>query len=147
MDPLQTSTGLLSPTLRAVALGLLVETVLPLLHQAPEVSSVPGGPDEGGAPSNPDLWQALRSKCGELSALVLRADNPQEAAAYVLSYLPKDLDYVFELVHGQKRSTQDKEVEARKHPPFPLSQLTARRGLPDLAVPPIALAAGCRPRA
>jgi hypothetical protein len=42
-------------------------------------------------------------KCGELSALVLRADDPGQAAAYVLRYLPKHLEDVFEVVRGQKR--------------------------------------------
>jgi hypothetical protein len=49
------------------------------------------------------LWQALRFKCGELSALVLRADDPAEAAGYVLGYLPKHFDYVFEQLFGRKR--------------------------------------------
>jgi hypothetical protein len=48
------------------------------------------------------LWQTLRCKCAELSALVLRADDPGEAAAYVLGYLPKHFDYVFEQLGGPK---------------------------------------------
>jgi hypothetical protein len=49
------------------------------------------------------LWQAFRLKSAELSALVLRADDPGEAAAYVLAYLPKHFDYVFEQLYGRKR--------------------------------------------
>jgi hypothetical protein len=108
---------------------------------------VPGGPDERGTAGNTELWQALRCKCGELSALVLRADDPQEAAAYVLSYLPKDLDYVIELVRGQKRSPADNEVEARKPASIALSPVITRRRLPGSAVPPTPLPAGSRSRA
>jgi hypothetical protein len=43
---------------------------------------------------------------------VLRADDPGEAAAYVLGYLPKHFDYVFELIHGQKRRPGFRESEA-----------------------------------
>ena len=97
MDPIQPNTTPLSPTLRALALGLLVETATPLLHQSPGES--PLRPGQGKC----ELWRALRCKCGELSALILRADDPHEAAAYVLGYLPKDLEYVFEQARGQKR--------------------------------------------
>ena len=103
MDPLHANTGLLPPGLRALALGLLVETVVPLLNNAREESPVPPGPDEGGAEGKAELWQALHGKCGELSALVLRADDPGQAAAYVLRYLPKHLEYVCEVVRGRKR--------------------------------------------
>jgi Na+-driven multidrug efflux pump len=146
MTPFQPSTAL-SPTLRALALGLLVETVLPLLHKSRGDSPVPPDQDEAGAAGNAELWQALRGKCGELSALVLRADDPHEAAAYVLSYLPKDLDYVFELVRGQKRPPEGKDVEARKLSSCERSPFSARRGLPELAVPPTPLPAGSRPTA
>jgi hypothetical protein len=61
------------------------------------------GPREGYADDQAELWQALRGKCGELSVLILRADDPAEAARYVLGYLPKHLEYVFELLHGPKR--------------------------------------------
>src|SRR5262249_20315387 len=70
---------------------------------AREESPVPPGQDEGGTEGKTELWQALHGKCGELSALVLRADDPGLAAAYVLHYLPKHLEYVFEVVRGQKR--------------------------------------------
>jgi hypothetical protein len=103
MDPLQSNTGLLPPTLRALALGLLVETVVPLLNRSPEEGPVPPGKGDRGADGEAELWQALRCKCGELSALVLRADDPGEAAAYVLDYLPKHFEYVFELLCGPKR--------------------------------------------
>ena len=103
MDPLQSNTGLLPPALRALALGLLVETVVPLLNKSPEEGPVPPGPGERGAEDKAELWQALRSKCGELSAVVLQANDPGEAAQYVLAYLPKQFEYVFELIYGQKR--------------------------------------------
>jgi len=103
MDPLQSNTGLLPPALRALALGLLVETVVPLLNKSPEESPVPPGQGERGADGKAELWQTLRCKCSELSALVLRADDPGEAAEYVLAYLPKHFEYVFELIYGQKR--------------------------------------------
>jgi hypothetical protein len=104
MEPLfQTNTGLLPPALRALALGVLVETVVPLLNNPGGESPVPPSQAEGDAAGKARLWEALRSKCGELSALVLRADDPGEAAAYALGYLPKHFDYVFELVQGQKR--------------------------------------------
>jgi Na+-driven multidrug efflux pump len=105
MDPIQPMTGLLPAALRALALGLLVETagngVTHTLNGSREKGPVPPGP--GGADGKAELWQALRGKCSELSALVLGADDPREAAAYVLGYLPKHLDYVFELIQGQKR--------------------------------------------
>src|SRR5262249_43218114 len=103
MDPLQSNTGLLPPALRALALGLLVETVVPLINKSREDSPVPPGQGERDANGNAELWQALHCKCGELSPLVLRADGPGEAAKYVLTYLPKHLEYVFELIYGQKR--------------------------------------------
>ena len=103
MDPCQPNTGLLPPALRALALGLLVESVVPLLNHSRDADPVPPGPDEEGEEGKAELWQALRGKCGELSALILRASDPAEAAAYVLDYLPKHFDYVFELIYGQKR--------------------------------------------
>ena len=103
MDPLQANTGLLPPALRALALGLLVETVVPLLNKSGEENPVQAGQDERGADGKTELWQTLRCKCGELSALVLRAEDPGEAATYVLAYLPKHFEYVFDLVYGQAR--------------------------------------------
>jgi hypothetical protein len=101
MDPLQRGTGLLPPALRALALGLLVETVGPLLAQTREESDTPPGTSAGETEGKADLWQAMRCKCGELSALVLRADDPEEAAAYVLRYLPKHFKYALEPARGR----------------------------------------------
>jgi hypothetical protein len=103
MNPLHPNTGLLPPALRALALGLLVETVVPLLGNAPEEGPGPSGPGDGNGNGGAELWQDLRGKCGELSAIVLRAHDPGEAAAYVLDYLPKHFDYIFELLCSQKR--------------------------------------------
>ena len=102
MDPFQPNTGVLPPALRALALGLLVETVVPLLNNSRDESPVPFGRGASGEEGEAELWQSLRGKCGELSALVLRADDPGEAAAYVLGYLPKHFEYVFELIDGLK---------------------------------------------
>ena len=112
MDPLQPNTALLPPPLRALALSLLIEAVVPLLNKAREGSPVPPGQDERGADGEGELWQALRSKCGELSALVLRAQHPPEAAAYVLGYLPKHFEYVFEQLFGRKRAPVLTDFEA-----------------------------------
>ena len=103
MDTLQSNTGLLPPALRALALGLLVETVVPLPMKPREGSPLPPGQGNRGTDGKAKLWHGLRCKCGELSALVLRAEDPGEAAEYVLSYLPKHFEYVFDLIHGQKR--------------------------------------------
>jgi hypothetical protein len=84
MNPSLPGNDPLSPTLRALALGVLLETVVPLPEQCRQGSSVPSG----------ELWQALRCMCAELSALVVRADDPEEAAAYVLDYLPLHLEAV-----------------------------------------------------
>jgi hypothetical protein len=70
------------------------------------------GLDQGDAGGEGPLWQALRAKCGEISALVLRADDPGEAAAYVLGYLPKHFEYVFEQLFGPKRSPVLRDCEA-----------------------------------
>jgi hypothetical protein len=103
MDPMYPNTGLLPPTLRALALGLLVETVVPMLARSRGESAVPLDQGESGPDGKAELWQNLRAKCDELAALVLRADDPEEAAAYVLGYLPTHLEYLFELLCGQKR--------------------------------------------
>jgi hypothetical protein len=101
MDTLHPSTGQLPPTLRALALGLLVETVVPLLAKPRVEIAAPPGSGNGEAKGKAELWQAMRGKCGELSALVLRADDPKEAAAYVLGYLPKHFKYVLEPAQGR----------------------------------------------
>jgi hypothetical protein len=67
------------------------------------------------------LWQDLRGKCDELSSLVLRAGDPEDAAAYVLSYLPKHLEYLLELLCGRRRVWAQDPVGA-------LSQPTHRNG-------------------
>jgi Na+-driven multidrug efflux pump len=103
MNPLLHNTAPLPPALRALALGLLIETGVAILGGSQDATPVPPGPDEGGADGDGSLWQALRHKCGELSALVLRADDPGEAAAFVLGYLPKHFEHVFEQLFGQKR--------------------------------------------
>jgi hypothetical protein len=104
MNPLGPNTGLLPPTLRALALGLLVETVVPILTRSEDESPVPPDPGESGADARAELWQDLRGKCDELSTLVLRAEDPEEAAAYVLGYLPKHFEYLFELLCGPRRA-------------------------------------------
>jgi hypothetical protein len=102
MEPLQANTSVLPPALRAIALSLLFETVLPLLNR-------PGGRPEdqgdgaGDSEDEVEVWQLLDRKCDELSALVLRANEPGEAARRVLRYLPKRFDYVFEQLFGGKR--------------------------------------------
>jgi hypothetical protein len=114
MDLLQPNTALLPPALRALALGLLIETGVSLLNRSPEESPVPPGQDERGADVKGELWQDLRSKCGELSALVLRAERPDEAASYVLGYLPKHFDFVFEQLRGRKRRPTLADFEAAR---------------------------------
>jgi hypothetical protein len=74
------------------------------------------------------LRQALRAKCGELSALVLRASDPGEAAGYVLDYLPKHFEYVFELIYGQKRRPVLRPVEE-------VCETTLRNGWHDADLP------------
>jgi len=94
--PFQANTGHLPPALRGLALNLLVETIVPLLNKAGEDGLVLAGPRGAGADGQAGVWTALRGKCGELSALVLRADDPEAAAEYVFGYLQKRLDYAFE---------------------------------------------------
>ena len=115
MDPLQPNTALLPPALRALALGLLIETGVSLLNKTSNDNGASSGQSEG------ELWQALRYKCGELSAMVLRAEDPGEAATYVLGYLPKHFDYVFEQVYGPKRRPVLGALP-------PVSQLALRNG-------------------
>ena len=112
MDFLQPNTALLPPALRALALGLLIETGVSLLNGSREENPVPPGPNVRGADGEGELWQNLRVKCGELSALVLRAEQPGEAASYVLGYLPKHFDFVFEQLHGRKRRPMLADFEA-----------------------------------
>ena len=103
MNPFPPNTALSPTARRALALGLLLETVVPWLDNSQDECPAHPGRGQGGADGEADLWQALRCKCGELSSLVLRAHDPGEAAAYVLGYLPQHLEYVFELLFGRKR--------------------------------------------
>jgi hypothetical protein len=102
MHPIDPNTARLSPALRALAMGLVVETVVPMLGRSQQDSPAPGH-GEGGAGARAASWQDLRWKCDELMALVLDTDDPKEAAAYVLGYLPKHVDCVFDLLCGRKR--------------------------------------------
>ncbi len=102
MGPSNSNTDLLPPALRALALGLLVETVVPVRNKSRAEGPVSPGRGERGPGGNAELCHALRCKCGELSALVLRADDPGEAAAYVLGYLPKHFEYMLDLLYCQK---------------------------------------------
>ena len=104
MDLLQPNTGGLPPALRALALGLLVETAVPLRNKTlQEENPVPPGQGEGNTEHEAVSWETLRGKCRELSNLVLLTADPGEAAAYVLAYLPRHIEDVLELVHCQKR--------------------------------------------
>jgi hypothetical protein len=93
-------------------LGLLVETVGPLLARSREESDAPSGSGAGETEGKAELWQAMRCKCGELSALVLRADDPEEAAAYVLRYLPKHFKYALEPGLGRPLTGTERESRA-----------------------------------
>ena len=101
MNPLPPNTALLSPTLRALALGLLVETAVPLENaphqESPALSLL--GPEEN--EGTEELWKALRGKCGELSALVLQSDDPRQAAAFLLGYLPRHFDRAFKSIQEE----------------------------------------------
>jgi Na+-driven multidrug efflux pump len=103
MDPFQLNPAPSPQALSALAMRVLIEAVIPVLNRYGEESLVLPGPDEGGAAGQGELWQALRSKCAELTGMVLRANDPGEAAAYVLRYLPGHFDYVFEELFGRKR--------------------------------------------
>jgi hypothetical protein len=98
------NTAPLPPALRALALGLLIEKGATVLGEARNEPPVPPGPVGLGAEDEGPFWQALRHKCWELSALLLRTDDPGEAAAYVLDYLPKHIEHVFEQLFGPKRT-------------------------------------------
>jgi hypothetical protein len=76
---------------------------VPLLDSSDDERPVPPAGDQGAGKGEADLWKALRGKCAELSSLVLRAEDPGEAGRYVLGYLPKHLEYVFEQLFGRKR--------------------------------------------
>src|SRR5258708_3934716 len=103
MNPLDQNTGRLPPPLRALAMALVVETVVPMLNPSRQLGPVPAGHGERGADARDASWPDLRLKCDELMALLLQADDPEDAAAYVLGYLPKNFKCVFELLCGRKR--------------------------------------------
>src|SRR5262249_6755313 len=105
-------TGPLSPTQRALALGLLVETVVPMLTRSRGEGPGPRAEGERGEGGQAELWQNLRAKCDDLATLVLWADDPEATAAYVLGYLPKHLEYLFELLYSRKRMPVLYSVEA-----------------------------------
>jgi Na+-driven multidrug efflux pump len=115
MEPLLQNTTPLPPALRALALGLLIETGVTMLGSPHSKAPVPAGQDGADAEAEGHLWQALRHKCGEISALVLRANHPGEAAAYVLRYLPKHFDYVFEQLFGHIRRSASDSFDGRPH--------------------------------
>ncbi len=94
------NTGRLPPALRALAMGLVVET--PMFNQSPPAGAAPAGDGASDAESRTASWQDLRWMCDELLALVFRADDPEEAAAYVLSYLPRHVEHLFEFLCGHK---------------------------------------------
>jgi hypothetical protein len=106
------NTAPLPPALRALALGLLIETGVTMLGGARDEPPIPPGTEGVGAEGEGPLWQALRNKCGEISALVLRADDPGEAAAYVLDYLPKHFEHVFEQLFGRKQKRLPNRLES-----------------------------------
>jgi hypothetical protein len=101
MNPLDPNTGGLPATLRAAAMGLVVETVVPT-STSPPMTPLHSGHGACGTDPRATSWQDLRWKCDELMALVFQTDDPHEAATYVLGYLPKHMDYVFELLCGRK---------------------------------------------
>src|SRR5262249_58401917 len=82
MDPFHPNTGPLPPTLRALAIGLLVETVVPMLDRSRGESPGARLPNEENAEGKDALWQNLRAKCDDLATLVLWADDPEHAAPY-----------------------------------------------------------------
>jgi len=102
MNHFDPNTGRLPPNLRAVALGLVVETVVPILGNSQHKNGAPPGHGAGGGDGRSESWRDLRWKCDELMGLVLQTDDPQEAATYVLGYLPKHFDCVFDLLSGGK---------------------------------------------
>jgi hypothetical protein len=103
MNPVDPNTGKLPPSLRALAMGLVVETVVPMLGRSQHKNGAAAGHGARGDDAGPETWRDLRWKCDELMGLVLQTDDPQEAATYVLGYLPKHFDRVFELLSGQRR--------------------------------------------
>jgi hypothetical protein len=121
MNSLDLTTGQLPPALRALAMGLVAEMAVPMLNESRPDSSVPAGRGGRSADAGAASWKALRWKCDELMALVLQADDPEEAAAYVLRYLPKHFEYVFKLLCGRKRRAYRKASAGTAVPTTPTS--------------------------
>jgi hypothetical protein len=71
MEPLQQDAVPL-PVLRALALSLLLETVLPLLNRPAEELPELHAPDVESPELEVELWRLLQRRCDELSAHVLR---------------------------------------------------------------------------
>jgi hypothetical protein len=88
---------------RAFVLALRIDNVVTALNGLGEDRPGPGGSHWRDTFREVEMWQALRLKCGELAALVCRADRPGEAAAYVLGYLPTHLEDILEPLCGRKR--------------------------------------------
>jgi hypothetical protein len=98
----------------AFALALRINNVVTALNGLGEEGLEPPGPGARGAFREAELWQALRVKCGELSALVCRADRPGEAAAYVLGYLPTHFEDILELLFGRQRLPATDGLDAER---------------------------------
>ena len=88
MAPLQPNTARLPPALRALALGLLVETAVPLPRSWPGAGMMLPGPGGGATANKADLRRALRRKCGELRALALQADDRNRGGGLIRPHLP-----------------------------------------------------------
>ena len=102
MSPLDPNTCRLPPALRALAMGLVVDTVMPKPNTSPQAGPAPAGNGAKNADPRAASWQDLQWKCDELLTLALQTDDPEEAAAYVLGYFPRHFRYVFELLGGRK---------------------------------------------
>jgi hypothetical protein len=90
--------------LRALALAILAKAAMPSNNGSPEGAIlVPPHRGEAYVEGEILLERSLRSKCHELAALVLLANDPQETAADVLAYLPHHLARTFDLVRPAKR--------------------------------------------
>ena len=111
MLPLDPTTAQLPPALRALAMGLVAETVVPVLNHSRLSSPAPTGDSEKGTRARTASFRDIRWKCEELMALVLQADNPEAAAAYVLRYLPKHVDSVFERLDGREEARRKASEE------------------------------------
>lgn len=86
------------PVLGMVQVSLLSAVVL--LRQALDTDG-PASPSEDGGEA--DLYRGIQTKHSEITALILRAEDPQTAAMFVLERLPQSLDYATELLYGPRR--------------------------------------------